>query len=100
VTVATAPADQVSRLAPLYPEAWRKLELFVLDAHDLALAKLERNAERDRSDVAHLARAGYLDASILRQRYLEELRPYVIGRESWHTQTLQLWLEAYFPQSA
>ena len=100
VSVATAPEDYASRLAPLYPGLWRNLKLFVLEAHDLALTKLERNFERDRADVAHLARAGFLEASILRERYFRELRPYVIGRESWHDQTLALWLEAYFPETA
>ncbi|HBY59522.1 MAG TPA: hypothetical protein DEH78_06845 [Solibacterales bacterium] len=97
VTVATAPEDYTARVAPLYAGVWRKLNLFVLEAHDLALTKLERNFERDRADVAHLAGAGYLKAATLRERYYKELRPYVIGRESWLDQTLELWLEAYFP---
>lgn len=96
VTVATAPEDYASRLTPLYPAVWPNLHLFVLEAHDLALTKLERNFERDRADVAHLARAGYLQAAGLRERYLRELRPHVLGRESWHDQTLELWLAAYF----
>jgi hypothetical protein len=97
VTVATAPDGYPGRMAPLYPGIWRNLQLFVLEAHDLALTKLERNFERDRADIAHLASAGYLHADVLRQRYFQELRPYLIGRESWHDQTLELWLEAYFP---
>ena len=97
VTVATAPEDYASRLAPLYTGAWNRLRLFALEAHDLALTKLERNFERDRADIEHLARSGYLNASILRERYIAELRPYVIGRQSWHDQTLDLWIESYFP---
>jgi len=97
VTVATVPADYRSRLVELYPGHWKWLRLLAVEAHDLALTKLERNFERDRSDVEHLARQGYLNASTLRKRYVEELRPYVIGRESWHDQTLDLWIEAYFP---
>ena len=92
VTVATAPADYASRLITLYPSHW--MRLFALEAHDLALTKLERNFERDRSDVEHLARRGYLKASVLRQRYVDELRSYVIGRESWQDQTLDLWCAA------
>ncbi|MFN7932331.1 MAG: DUF6036 family nucleotidyltransferase [Bryobacteraceae bacterium] len=98
VTVATAPANYASRVIPLYPGVWQRLHLFVLEAHDLALTKLERNFERDRADIAHLAGAGYLKAAILRERYYKELRPYATGRESWHDQTLELWLEAYFPE--
>jgi hypothetical protein len=71
------------------------LHLFVLEAHDLALTKLERNFERDRADVEHLARSGYLNAATLRARYFDEFRPYTIGPERWHDQTLKLWIEAY-----
>jgi hypothetical protein len=39
VTVASAPEDYASRLTPLFPGVWRKLHLFVLEAHDLALTK-------------------------------------------------------------
>lgn len=98
VTVATAPENYLARVKPLYPGVWQNLHLFVLEAHDLALTKLERNFERDRADVAHLASAGYLQPAILRARYDKELRPYIVGRESWHDQTLELWLDAYFPE--
>jgi hypothetical protein len=94
VTIASVPESYESRLSPLYPGRWRLLRLFALEAHDLALTKLERNFERDRGDVEHLARSGYLTASILKKRYEEEMRPYVIGRVSWHDQTLQMWIEA------
>jgi hypothetical protein len=95
VTVATAPESYADRLIPLYPGFWKRLRLFVLEAHDLALTKLERNFERDRGDVEHLARSGYLDAGTLRARYFDEFRPYAIGRKSWHDQTLELWIDAY-----
>jgi len=97
VTVASVPEDYESRLIALHPGHWEKLRLFALEAHDLALTKLERNFERDRGDVEHLARSGYLNAATLRQRYADEMRPYVIGRESWHDQTLKMWIEAFFP---
>ena len=57
---------------------------------------MERNFERDRSDVEYMAKSGYLNASTLHERYKEEMRPYVIGRVSWHDQTLQMWIDAYF----
>ena len=61
VTVATPPEGYQDRLIPMFPGAWpRRLSLFALEAHDLALSKLERNIERDRDDVPRLARAGYL----------------------------------------
>lgn len=51
VTIATPPADYAMRLIRMFPLApWKRLKLFALDATDIALAKLERNAERDRED--------------------------------------------------
>jgi hypothetical protein len=41
--VATPPENHEERLAPMFPGAWRRLRLFALEAHDLALSKLERN---------------------------------------------------------
>lgn len=39
----------------MFPSApWGRLKLFALDATDLALSKLERNAERDREDVGSI----------------------------------------------
>jgi hypothetical protein len=98
VTVATPPDEYESRLKPLFPGAWRFLSLFALEAHDLALTKLERNYERDREDVQRLARAGHLDRQTLSSRYYEELRPY-LSRETWHDQTLQLWIESCWPDT-
>jgi hypothetical protein len=97
VTITTAPEDYQSRLVALFPNAWRHRRLFALEAHDLALTKLERNSERDRGDVQFLAGTGRLNAETLRQRYQEELRPYLLSRHSWHDQTLELWIEAYLP---
>jgi hypothetical protein len=57
VTVASVQEDYQSRLIALHPGCWEHLRLFALEAHDLALTKLERNFERDRSDVEHLARS-------------------------------------------
>jgi hypothetical protein len=72
---------------------WKRLQLFALDATDVALSKLERNAERDREDVIRLARAGHIDPIVLKQRYFEELRPYLLSQVTWHDKTLDLWLE-------
>jgi hypothetical protein len=64
-----------------------------LDPTDIALSKLERNGDRDREDLLRLARAGLVDAQTLKARYFEEVRPYLLCRQSWHDQTLNLWLE-------
>ncbi len=98
VAIATPPADYANRLTRMFPSAhWKRLKLFALDATDIALSKLERNAERDREDFLRLARAGYIDRQVLRDRYYEELRPYLLSRISWHDKTLELWLEMAWP---
>lgn len=96
VTVVTPPEDYETRLTPMYDGVWKRLRLLALEAHDVALTKLERNFERDRTDIQQLAAAGLLQASLLRTRYQHELRPY-LARVEWHDATLQLWLESYFP---
>ncbi|MEZ5402108.1 MAG: DUF6036 family nucleotidyltransferase [Bryobacteraceae bacterium] len=96
VTVASVPEGYESRLRPLYSLRWQHLRLAVLEAHDLALTKLERHFERDRQDEEYLARSGFLDPVILRARYVEEMRPYLSARVSWHDQTLAMWMDAFF----
>lgn len=96
VTVATPPEDYEKRMVGLYPAAWRYLRLWALEAHDIALSKLERNSERDRYDVQQLANAGHLSSEILRERYYLEVRPNLRAHETRHDLTLKLWLEAYF----
>lgn len=98
VTIATVPENYRERLVPLFAGRWQRLRLFALEAHDVALSKLERNLDRDRGDVAHLARMGYLHAAVLQERFEQEMRPYLIGRVSWHEQTLAMWKEAFFSQ--
>jgi hypothetical protein len=93
VTVATPPEDYAQRLVPMFPGSWTHLRLHALEAHDVALSKLERNYERDRDDVQHLARAGYLKPEILRDRYYKELRPNLLAHEDRCDLTLELWLE-------
>ncbi|MGH8217198.1 MAG: DUF6036 family nucleotidyltransferase [Steroidobacteraceae bacterium] len=69
VGVATPPSGYADRLARMFPSApWKRLRLFALDAIDLALTKLERNAERDREDVLRLAQTGRLDRHALEDR--------------------------------
>jgi Nucleotidyltransferase of unknown function (DUF6036) len=97
VTVATPPENYVERLVPMFPGAWRRLRLFALEAHDLALSKLERNWERDRDDVQQLARAGHLKPEVLRRRYYDKLRPNLAAHEARHDSTLQLWIESCWP---
>jgi len=93
VSIAAYPDSYESRLTEMFPGAFSKLRLFALDPYDLVLAKLERNSPRDREDVFFLATAVALDLEVLRERYRDELRPYLVNpaREDL---TLDLWLEA------
>lgn len=93
VTVATLPCSYADRLQSMFPKAhWKHLQLFALDATDLALSKLERNLDRDREDFQLLFRAGLINLGVLESRYYEELRPYLLGNLDWHDKTLSLWL--------
>lgn len=92
VTIAPIPEDYASRLVDLFPNRFRNLVLKALERHDLVLAKLERNDDRDREDVKRLAAGPGLDVTLLRERYASELR-YQLGRPQREDITLQLWIE-------
>ena len=95
VGVASLPESYTQRLTGLFPGRFRRLGLFALDPHDLALSKLTRNSPIDRADVAQLAKSVPLDAKVLRARYQRELRPIIIGDSERHDRTLEMWIEAY-----
>jgi hypothetical protein len=90
--VTQPPYDYESRLREMFPGAFRHLRLMALDPYDLALTKLERNIERDRSDVRYLARTVPFDLNILRERYTIELRPY-LGNPARVDLSFQFWIE-------
>jgi hypothetical protein len=92
VAIVTVPENYTERLLSIFPAAFRRLTLFGLEAHDLALSKLERNSARDREDVKFLAGAAPLDVSVLAGRYAAELRPYLANVER-HDLTMRLWSE-------
>lgn len=86
--VASLPDGHEDRLVEIAPGTLARLRLFAPEAHDLALSKLARNHQIDRDDVAYLARAIPLDAALLRERYVTELRPGIIGDLKSHDLTL------------
>ena len=92
VTVASVPERYESRLLDLAPGSFRNLHLKALERHDLILAKLERNADRDREDLKRLARGPGLDVNVLRRRYGDELR-FQLARPEREDQTLTLWID-------
>ena len=76
----------------MLPGFFRQLRLSALDPYDLALSKLERNEQHDRDDVKYLAAMPPFDLEVLRQRYRDEMRPY-LGRPEREDLTLKLWTE-------
>ena len=92
MTVVTLPEDYDQRLTEMFPGAIPNLRLLAPDPYDLARAKLERNWQRDRDDVKHLARVVPFDLALLQERYERELRPYLALPER-EDLTLRLWRE-------
>jgi hypothetical protein len=92
--VATVPEDYESRLVEVFAGEFEKLRILLLDPYDLALSKLERNAEIDVEDVKHLGLGLNLDLDVLAERYRKELRPFLTGPATKHDLTLDLWTEA------
>jgi len=93
VGVAHVPENYEDRLTEIFPKVFKHLRLLALDPYDLALSKLERNIQRDRDDVKHLARTVPLDLEVLKERYQKELR-WQLGNPDREDLTLRLWIEA------
>jgi hypothetical protein len=92
VAVAKVPEDYEERLTEMFPAAYKHLRICALDPYDLALSKLERNIQRDRDDVKHLAQTVPLDLKILQERYNTEFR-WQLGNPEREDLTLRLWTE-------
>jgi hypothetical protein len=92
VGVAKIPINYEDRLTEMFHGAFNHLRLFALDPYDLALSKLERNTQRDRDDVKHLARIVPLDLNVLQERYHKELR-LDLGNPEREDLTVKLWIE-------
>ena len=92
-TIAVVPDNYDERLIKIDTRFLEKIRLYVMDPHDIVLAKLGRNSPKDIQDVIYLAKAANLDTKLLRQRYTEELLPYTIGPEVRETGKLEFWLE-------
>ncbi len=95
VTIADVPEDYDQRLVRIFAKDFAKLRLLAFEVHDIVLSKLSRNHPKDLEDAQFLAKAGWLDPAVLRQRYRKELRPNLTN-ERRHGLTLELWLEACF----
>jgi len=93
VGIATVPENYEERLTEIFSGEFQNIRLLALDPYDIALAKIERNIQRDRDDVKHLARVTPFDIGILKERYEKELRAY-LGNPEREDLTLRLWIEA------
>src|SRR5229473_3395345 len=93
VGVAHVPENYEDRLTEIFPKVFKHLRLLALDPYDLALSKLERNIQRDRDDVKHLAKSVPFDLAVLKERYQKELR-WQLGNPESEDLTLRLWIEA------
>ena len=76
----------------MFPAAYEQLRICALDLYDLAPSRLERNIQRDRDDVKHLARTVPLDVEKLKERYEKELR-WQLGIPEREDLTLKMWIE-------
>ena len=81
-----------NRLTEMFPGAYQHLRICALDPYDLALSNLERNSQRDRDDVKHLAHSIPLGLKILKERYEKELR-WQLGNPEREDLILRLWTE-------
>lgn len=92
VGIAVMPEDYEERIAEIFAGEFQFLKLYALDPYDIALAKIERNIDRDREDVKFLAETVPFDLEILKERYFKELRP-ALGIPEREDLTLRLWIE-------
>lgn len=92
VGICDPPEDYESRLTEMFAGTYKHLRLMGLDPYDLALAKLGRNAQRDREDVLRLARKIPFDLKVLKERYEKELA-YLPNPNNRETTTLEIWIE-------
>ena len=76
------PGCDSSVLQDIKPGVTNAVEVRVLSPLDLAVSKLARFSDQDRSDVETLAKAGLIDAASLRRRATEALGGYVGDLES------------------
>jgi hypothetical protein len=94
VGVASVPEEYESRLTEMFEGGYEHLRIHALDPYDLALSKLERNIQRDREDVKHLARTVPFDLAVFRERYEKELR-WQLGNPRREDLTVKLWIEMF-----
>lgn len=100
VGIPNAPYDYESRLRPMYPGAFEKIQLMVMDPYDVALMKLKRDSDKDFQDVLQLAEKIPFDLALFERRYKEELRDNTTGRPEENDRIFRRWKEAILEDRA
>ena len=93
VGVAHVPESYEDRIARYSPKCSSISACWPSILTTLLWRSLERNLQRDRDDVLHLARTVPLDLEVLKDRYQKELR-WQLGNPDREDLTLRLWIEA------
>ena len=93
--MATLPEDYERRLTEMAKEQFKHLRLLVPDPYDCILSKVDRNGDIDVNDAEYLFRSQKLDAQVLRDRYENEFRSYIIGDVARTDSTLKLWIDIF-----
>ena len=75
MTIADVPDNYEARLIDMRIAGLTQLRLRAFERHDLVLAKLARNIDRDREDVVALASRPWARHQCAKERYRQELRP-------------------------
>jgi hypothetical protein len=78
--VGAVPSNSDARLIRVMPEL-DNLEVWALEAHDLALSKGYRGESQDLAAIKRLHKAVALELEVLIDRYLTEMRPYAPGSD-------------------
>lgn len=100
VGIANPPYDYESRLRPMYPGAFRKIQLLVMDPYDVALTKLKRDSDKDFQDVLQLARMIPFNLDLFERRYQRELRDNTTGKPEDNDRTFNRWRTAILEDRA
>ena len=100
VGIANPPYEYESRLCPMYPGAFKRLRLLVMDPYDIALTKLKRDSDKDFQDILQLAQKIPFDLELFQRRYIEELRDNTTGKAEDNDTTFHRWIQAILEDRA
>jgi hypothetical protein len=78
----------------MYPDAFKRIHLLVMDPYDVALTKLKRDSDKDFQDVLQLAEKIPFELDVFEKRYKEELRENTTGNPEDNDRTFYRWKEA------